>query len=236
MPDPAPDHPTRDAEELSRIRATFERRDRRGASDPAFTRASVRLADDRLERMTRLITSTSGLDRPRILDVGCGGGRDLAHWLDAGWPPDRLAGIDVVPERVEQARTACPGVEIRLGDSGPLPYEDASFDVVTASVVLSSILDDGVRRSLAASMLRVVRPGGLLLIYDFVIRNPRNPDVRPMPLRLLVASVGSAPRGSMKLSPLIHAVALAEAIHPRLADLAMRMSPRTHRLTWWVRT
>lgn len=233
MADPAPDLSTHDHEEISRIRASFRDRDRRGKHGGAFTRASLRLADDRLARMAQVITAAFGEGRPRILDVGCGGGRDLAHWLDAGWPSDRLAGLDLVADRVELARLACPGADIRLGDAGPLPFPDASFDVVTASVVLSSILDDQVRRALCAEMLRVARPGGMLLIYDFVVRNPRNPDVCPMPLRALVADVGRPARGSIRLSPLVYAVALGEAIHPRVADLAMHLAPPTHRLTHW---
>jgi SAM-dependent methyltransferase len=221
-------------DEIARIRDTFEDRDLDGARSGAFARASLRLADQRLERMDAIITGAFGPAHPRILDVGCGGGRDLAHWLSCGWPAGHLAGVDVVPDRVERARTSCPGVDIRLGASGPLPFPDAAFDVACASMVLSSILDDGVRRALCLEMLRVVRPGGLLLVYDFVIRNPRNPDVRPMPLRELVRDVGRAAQGSLRLSPLVYAVALGEAIHPRLGDLAMSVAPPTHRLTWWV--
>lgn len=234
MVDSAPGQPTPGDEEISRIRDSFRDRDRRPGRGGAFTRASLRLADDRLDRMAQVIRSFSG-EVPRLVDVGCGGGRDLGHWLASGWPPDHLAGIDVVPDRVERAREWCPGVDIRLGDGGPLPFGDAAFDVATATVVLSSVLDDHVRRVLCAEMLRVIRPGGLLMIYDFVVRNPRNPDVRPMSLRSLVADVGRPAAGSIRLSPLIYAVALGEAVHPRAADLAMRISPPTHRLTWWIK-
>lgn len=234
MVDPAPDRDAQGDEEISRIRASYHERDRKREHRGAFTRASLRLADERLERMGRMITSRFGGEAPHLLDVGCGGGRDLAHWLHAGWSSDRLAGIDVVADRVEQARSACPGADVRLGDAGPLPFGDASFDVVTASVVLSSILDAEVRRALCRDMLRVVRPGGLLLIYDFVLRNPRNPNVRALPLRDLVADVGRPPRGSIRLSPLVYAVALGEAIHPRVAALSMHLAPPTHRLTWWT--
>ena len=221
-------------DEIARIRDAFEDRDRDRGRGAAFARASIRLADQRLARTDEIIRDAFGAEHPRIFDVGCGGGRDLAHWRARGWAPDRLAGIDVVPDRVEQARIACPGVDIRLGSGGPLPFADASFDIASASVVLSSILDDDVRRALCAEMLRVVRPGGLLLIYDFVIRNPRNPDVRPMPLGTLVADIGRPARGSIRLSPLIYAVALAEAVHPRVAGLVMQVAPPTHRLSWWV--
>lgn len=228
------DRPTVLEPEIARIRDTFQIRDRDRARSGAFSRASVRLADQRLARIDGVIDAILVEDHPRILDVGCGGGRDLAHWLARGWPPARVAGIDVVPDRVAQARINCPGVDIRLGVGGDLPYADASFDAVTASTVISSVLDDGLRHSLMKELLRLVRPGGLLLIYDFVIRNPRNPDVRPMPLAKLVGEIGRPARGSMRLSPLVYAVALGELVHPHLAGLAMRLAPPTHRLTWWV--
>lgn len=220
-------------DEIARIRSTFEGRDRGRVPAGAFARASLRLADQRLERMDEAIAAAFGGAQPRLLDVGCGGGRDLAHWLSRGWTEDRLAGIDVVPDRVERARATCPGIDIRLGIAGPLPYPDASFDVVCASTVLTSILDDEVRRALCVEMMRVTAPGGLLLVYDFVIRNPRNGNVRPMPLKRLVGDIGRPAGGSLRLSPLVYAVALGEAIHPRLAAIAMRLAPPTHRLSHW---
>lgn len=44
---------------------------------------------------------------------------------------------------------------------------------------------------------------------------------------------GRPPTRSRRLSPLLQAVAVGAAIHPRLADLAMRLAPPTHRLTYW---
>jgi hypothetical protein len=83
-------------------------------------------------------------------------------------------------------------------------------------------------------MARVVRSGGLIVIHDFVVRNPRNHDVTAMPLEVL-EGLGGPPTGSLRITPLLHAVALGAWVHPRIAGVAMRLAPRTHRLTWWVR-
>jgi hypothetical protein len=74
----------------------------------------------------------------------------------------------------------------------------------------------------------------LIVVYDFVIRNPCNPDVVAMPFAALVR-LGGRPTGSTRLSPFLRAVAIAEVIDPRLARLAVRLAPRTHRLTYWGR-
>ena len=59
-----------------------------------------------------------------------------------------------------------------------LPWDDASFDLVLQSMMFSSILDPSVRAAAASEMARVLRPGGLVLWYDFFTDNPRNPNVR----------------------------------------------------------
>ena len=44
--------------------------------------------------------------------------------------------------------------------------------------MFTSILSETVKKSAAAEMLRVLKPGGLVLWYDFRVDNPRNPNVR----------------------------------------------------------
>ncbi len=50
------------------------------------------------------------------------------------------------------------------------------------STVFTSLLDDGFQQRLADTMWRWVKPGGAVLWYDFTVNNPRNPDVRGVPL------------------------------------------------------
>jgi ubiquinone/menaquinone biosynthesis C-methylase UbiE len=121
---------------------------------------------------------------------------------------------------------------VRLSAPGAIPFPDDSVDVATAATVFSSILDPEMRMALFAEMERVVRSGGVIVVYDFVIRKPTNPHVIGMPLQRL-AELGRPPTGSIRLSPALQAVAVATAVHPRLADLAMRLAPRTHRLSYW---
>ena len=86
----------------------------------------------------------------RVLDVGCGHGQWLADLETFGARRERIAGIDLVTERVEAARARLPGADIRHGNAAELPFEDGSFDLVLQSTVFSSILDASVRRAVAA--------------------------------------------------------------------------------------
>jgi len=90
--------------------------------------------------------------------VGCGGGVELRRLTTIGASPDRLAGIDLMPYRVEAARRILPLARIEIGSAHEMPFPDASFDIVSQFVVFSSVVDPQVRRAIAAEMLRVLRP------------------------------------------------------------------------------
>lgn len=174
LPDGSPESEER------RIRSAYARR----GGIELYSRLNVAqlfLAQER-ERRTIALLKRHGItplaDRT-FLEVGCGLGnwlRDLVNW---GAAPHNLTGLDLLPDRLDRARELCPpGVSLVCGSAARLHFPDDSFDVVLQATVFTSILDDDFRRLAAAEMLRVVRPGGLVLWYDFHARNPQNPDVR----------------------------------------------------------
>jgi ubiquinone/menaquinone biosynthesis C-methylase UbiE len=114
-----------------------------------------------------------------VLDVGCGDGNVLLDLVRYGAEQSRLAGVDLLPDRVERAASLLPKGDIRLADAQALPFKDQSFDLVLGFTLLSSIVEDGARRRVAAEMARVAVPGGLIVLYDFWV-NPFNRDVRPL--------------------------------------------------------
>jgi SAM-dependent methyltransferase len=63
-----------------------------------------------------------------LLDVGCGSGTVLRAAADRG---AEVTGIDAAPGMVENAKRRVPGARVEVGDLQFLPFEDASFDVVT---------------------------------------------------------------------------------------------------------
>jgi SAM-dependent methyltransferase len=167
--------------ETERIRDAYARRAARGADerysleDPANRYLFARRERDLIALLRRhALMPPAGRD---IIDVGCGNGALLRDLLRLGADAERCHGIDLLPERIDAARAAEPRMTLTAGDASSLPYPDASFDIALQFTLLSSVLDPSMRRAIASETLRVLRPGGVLIWYDF-IWNPANRDVR----------------------------------------------------------
>jgi len=114
-----------------------------------------------------------------ILDVGCGAGYWLRNLIRWGAEPENMYGIDLLDERIADARRLLPkSVTLINGNATKLEFPDATFDLVTQFTVFSSILDVTVKQKIAGEMLRVLKPSGRIIWYDFYLNNPWNPDVR----------------------------------------------------------
>lgn len=118
-----------------------------------------------------------------ILDVGCGNGSQLRDMTRFGANPANCHGVDLLPFRIEEARLLSPNMHFACANGETLGYADGTFGLVLCFTVLSSVLDQGMRAKLAREMIRVLEPGGALVWYDFLVNNPRNPDVRGVPKR-----------------------------------------------------
>lgn len=169
-----------------------------------------------------------------VCDVGCGGGSDLERWRSLGVPEERLFGTELVEESSRAARQSVPRATIVQVEAFEIPFPDRSFDLVTASLVVSSIRDPAGRRELLAEMRRVTRDDGLLAVYDFRVRKPWNRNVVPIGARELAATLGE-PTGEYRLAPFLPLLDLALRLPaiPRAALVALL--PRTHRLWIWHR-
>ena len=113
--------------------------------------------------------------RGEVLEIAVGTGRNLPFY-----PADaRLTGIELSPKILDIARRRAneSGVEadLRVGDAQSLPFPDASFDTVVATLALCTIPDD---RRAVSEAARVLRPGGSLFLLEHV-RSPL------LPVRLL---------------------------------------------------
>ncbi|WP_037606988.1 class I SAM-dependent methyltransferase [Streptacidiphilus rugosus] len=112
-----------------------------------------------------------------LLDLGCGRGAVLveaARRLPAGRAHgvDLWSGADQSGNRPEAtlANAAAAGVadrvEVHTADMTELPFQDASFDVVTSAMAIHNIPAREARRRAVEEAMRVLRPGGRLLIAD----------------------------------------------------------------------
>ncbi len=134
----------------------------------------------------------AGLAGLCILELGCGEGSLLRSLLHYGAEPGKLEGIDIDASKVRRAGASLPKVRLSVADVGLLPYCDGAFDLAFAFTAFSSVLDRHVRGRAAVEALRVLRPGGLLVVYDFWI-NPLNRRVRPLPAHELRALFAPQP-------------------------------------------
>jgi SAM-dependent methyltransferase len=174
------------------------------------------------------------LSNKRLLEVGCGGGSNLLELLRLGFAPQHLSGVELLPERYAQARHVLPAaLALYVGDALQLDLPADSQDAVFASTVFSSLLDDAFQQRLAAAMWRWVQPGGGVLWYDFTVDNPRNADVRGVPLARVRALF---PDGHVQARRITLAPPIARAVtrvHPGLYTLFNALPPlRTHVLAW----
>ena len=101
-----------------------------------------------------------------------------------GARPQNITGIDLLPERIAEARTLCPPqITLRCQNAAQLDYSTGAFDLVFQFTVFTSIISEQMKTQIAREMLRVLRPGGTILWYDFTVNNPWNADVRGIPRR-----------------------------------------------------
>lgn len=112
------------------------------------------------------------------LEVGCGTGGWLADLISWEMREPDLHGIDIDALRIKRAKEILPAADLRVGDAARLPWHNETFNLVISSTLFTSVLDLGVRRSIASEIVRVLASGGALLWYDFAFNNPRNPHVR----------------------------------------------------------
>ena len=185
------------------------------------------------QRATRAVLNAAGylpLKNHTVLEVGCGSGGVLPGMVGLGARPDRLYGVDLLPERIEGARQRYPGISYQCANAERLAFPDGHFDLVLLSTVFSSILDEEMAGNVAQETVRVLKPGGAVLWYDFH-HNPKNPHVRGMTrarigglfpsLSMNLRSVTLVPPLARRMGP------LTPVLYPLMASIPLL---RTHYL------
>lgn len=171
-----------EVEDLSRLKQAYAERERRLTGSiiySPFNPAHLFAVQHRQRAMSALLFKHRRENLPiyNILELGCGRGGVLLELLFFGATPERLHGVDLLGPRLEMAHQELPHLPLVCADGQRLPYEDKSFDLELQFTVFSSLLDDSVKHSLASEMLRVLKPGGTILWYDFWL-NPLNQQTR----------------------------------------------------------
>jgi ubiquinone/menaquinone biosynthesis C-methylase UbiE len=102
-----------------------------------------------------------------ILDIGCGYGRTLNELYRSGFK--NLTGVDFSQGMIGRGLKMYPHLKLLKNDNGTLPFGDNSFDTIILIAVLTCIAEDKEQCNLIAEILRVLKPGGILYINDFLI-------------------------------------------------------------------
>jgi tellurite methyltransferase len=104
--------------------------------------------------------------RHRVLDAGCGDGRNLVYFLRRGFAcfvTDRdPAAVERVRAFAAQLAPGLPGENFQPGELDHLPWPDASMDAVICSAVLHFAADEAHFGRMLRELWRVLAPDGLL--------------------------------------------------------------------------
>jgi SAM-dependent methyltransferase len=158
-------------------------RERRWSADNPGNRAIVA----ERQRALAAVLPPARLAAARLLDVGCGDGDVLAGLVALGARPERVLGIDLLPDEIARARLRHPRLRLEIGNAEALALPDGAFDLACCFTVFTSILDAGMAARVAAEIDRVLAPGGAVVWYDFRVDNPANPHVRGVGRRAIRA-------------------------------------------------
>ena len=113
-----------------------------------------------------LVEAARLLPPGRALDLACGAGRNALFLAEHGWS---VVAVDGSPVVIEKIRGLHPRIEVHLIDleRDPLPFEDASFDMVCIINFL--------HRPLFRAAQRFLRPGGLVVSAICTVQSTMNP-------------------------------------------------------------
>jgi arsenite methyltransferase len=128
-----------------------------------------------------------------VLDLGSGAGIDCFLAARQVGPSGRVIGVDMTPEMIDRARENArtggyQNVEFRLGEIENLPAPDGSVDVIISNCVINLSTD---KARVFREALRVLRPGGRMMVSDLALKKPLPRAIRES-VEVYVACVAGA--------------------------------------------
>lgn len=104
-----------------------------------------------------------------VVDVGCGYGRTLNELAKQGYT--NLIGFDFSKGMTERGKREFPSLDLRVKIDDTIELPDESVDAVILFAVLTCIASDIEQEDLIAEIHRVLKPGGIFYVNDFILNS-----------------------------------------------------------------
>jgi ubiquinone/menaquinone biosynthesis C-methylase UbiE len=104
-----------------------------------------------------------------IVDYGCGYGRTLNEFHEKGF--NNLTGFDYAAEMISSGKKRFPFLNLKVCQDNKMNIPSDSTDLVLLFAVLTCIIDDEKQQELMDEIQRVLKPGGLIYLNDFLLND-----------------------------------------------------------------
>jgi len=112
-----------------------------------------------------------------VLEIGAGQGGNVDMLRACGFATENIYLNELLPERLQHLHENYPNCTVFAGNALNVDF-GRQFDCVFQSTVFTSLLNNDDRKKMAQKMWSILKPGGVILWYDFIYNNPANPAVR----------------------------------------------------------
>jgi SAM-dependent methyltransferase len=155
--------------------------------------------EERFEATKKMLSAfLSELGSKSILEIGAGHGGNVSILRDCGFSDEHVFLNELLPERISAIKNNYPEVKLYEGDALECNFEE-KYDCVFQSTVFTSILRDTDRIALAGKMWSLLKPGGIILWYDFIYNNPANAGVRKVGVKEVKSLFAGAVKNEMQM-------------------------------------
>jgi SAM-dependent methyltransferase len=174
-------NPKEQEKEIALIKERYSKRNNLAKQTAKCFYAGLYTVKEREIRYACIVRKIFGhdLSTKKIIEIGAGSGSNLLFYQNLGFKWENIYANELLEERYRALCERLPHSTCILGDALKLEYKD-QFDIVFQSIVFTSILNQEFRKSLAHKMVEMLKPGGIIISYDFTFNNPQNKDVRKL--------------------------------------------------------